>query len=250
MTDQSNTMTAVSLNDGETAGDTPLTPSLSLPPVTNVEETDTNNSSDEDIDSLLQELHTSTSSEASNTRAIENLRRSTVEFTSTIGAVTKNIDSKLHFSSNAHQIDSKLGVSSTVSRTSEQVSSIWDRIQSSAATQTIQKSVSETVSKGTKVVGDTVDRSGLGGVLSKEKERMKEFDSQHGITQGTLGALASGMNFMSKSVKGLTKVRSGDDEDQSVDNENDYDNLLSTSADDESDLKIGDDQVKGDGKVP
>jgi len=243
MTDQRNTMSAVALNDNETAGDIPLSLMTNVDaPVTNVEPG--TNTADEDIDSLLQELHTTPSSEASNTKAIENLRRSTAEFTSTIGAVTKNIDSKLNVSSNAQHIDSKLGVSSTVSRTSETVVSLWDKIQSNSTTQSIRNSVTETMSKGTRAVGETVDRSGLGEVLNKEKERMKELDSKHGITEGTLGALASGMNFMSKSVKELTKVGRGDD-----DKEQDYDHLLSTSTD-ESDLQIGDDQVKGDGKMP
>jgi len=122
--------------------------------------------------------------------------------------------------------------------------SLWDKIQSNSTTQSIRNSVTETVSKGTRAVGESVEMSGLGGVLNKEKERIKELDSKHGASASGMNFMASGMNFLSKSVKELTKVGSDNDEE-----EQDYDHLLSTSAN-ESDLKIGDDQVKGDEKMP
>jgi len=234
MTIESNTMTAVSLyenEDGEAViGDVPIAPAL-----TNDVEIKNTNTSDEEIDSLLKDLHNdlnpSVTTNNSNQEALDNLRRSTTSFTSTIGAVTKNIDSKFHVSTNAQQIDNKLGVSSTVSRTSETVAGLWDKVRSSTATKIIQKSVGDTVHKGKRVVGETVDRTGL-------KESMRGLDEKHGITQGTLGALAGGMDLLNKTLVSVSKVNSQDGQD--------YDGLVSSPVDNESDLKIGDDQVKGD----
>lgn len=226
-------MTSVSLyenDDGEAViGDVPIAPTTT----SDVPTKNTNNS-DEDIDTLLKELHNNPNANGtsnSNQEALDNLRRSTTSFTSTIGAVTKNIDSKFHVSTNAQQIDSKLGVSTTVSRASETAAGLLDKVRSSAATQIIQKSVGETVGKGKRLVGNTVERTGLG-------ESMRGLDEKHGITQGTLGALAGGVDLLNKTLASVTKVNSQDGQD--------YDGLVSNPTDDESDLKIGDDQVKGD----
>jgi len=238
MADKADTMTAVSLDEnGEgnaLVDEIPLTPTPPKDTPTTKE-----NNSDEDIDSLLEELHANPNADSTSTQeALENLRRSTTLFTSTIGAVTKNIDSKLQVSENAQHIDSKLGVSSTVastvSLTSETVVDLWDKIQSSSTTQSIKRSVGETLHQGSITVGETVERTGI-------SERIRDLDAKHGIsqsvTQGTLGALATGMDFLNQSLVNVANVSH---------EEQDYDGLVSNSVDDESDLKIGDDQVKGD----
>jgi len=229
--DKSEMMTAVSLyenDEGEAVvGDVPVTP---MPIPTEDTPTTKENNSDEDIDSLLEELHTKDNT--STQEALDKLRRSTTSFTSTIGAVTKNIDSKLGVSDNAQQIDSKLGVSTAASRTSETVVGLWNQISSSSATQSIRNVVGDTLHQGSMVVGDTVERTGI-------SERIRDLDSKHGIsqsvTQGTLGALATGMDLLNETLVNVAKVDSG---------EQDYDNVVSSSVENESDLKIGNDQVK------
>ena len=91
--DQSAEMNTIELNEDNVSGTT-----------TDVNNTET---SDQEIESLLHDLNTTPENDAA-AAALEKLRVSTQELTSTLTNVTRNIDSKYDVSTNAKQIDSKL----------------------------------------------------------------------------------------------------------------------------------------------
>jgi len=230
MMEQSPAMNTIELDEKE-KNDSPTNP-----------ENSSTNASDEEIEGLLNELDTSPNTDATAT-ALEKLRCSTKELTSTLGTVSKNIDSKLHVTENAKNIDSKLGVSGTVTSTANAINSLWSSIQSSATTQSIQK----TVGKGAEAIGETVDKSGL-------TERIQKLDKQHGITSGTFEVLKTGVDWVNQGLK-QTGVGSVDNEgvndaDKQINDDQDYDKLVATSADENGLglVAVGEDQVEGDKK--
>jgi len=220
--DQSAEMNTIELNEDNVSGTT-----------TDVNNTET---SDQEIESLLHDLNTTPENDAA-VAALEKLRVSTKELTSTLTNVTRNIDSKYDVSTNAKQIDSKLGVSSTVKSTSKAISSLWSSVQSSSTTQTVKKSVTETVGKSVEVINE---KTGLSDVLNKEKERVKKLDRDHGLTQGTLEKLAVGVNWVNESLKQTSVAKPTEDEQ-------DYDNLLAMTTDEGGAQTnvLADDQVGG-----
>merc|ERR1712232_1134051 len=149
--------------------------------------------SDEEVESLLKEVETTTTPE--NAAALEKLIASAKELTSTLTVVTKNIDTKYDVSTNAIKLDSKLGVSSTAKSTYEKLVSLLTSVRSYSTTQTVQKLVTETVLPKVEKTATLInEKTGL-------TERIQKLDRDHGLAQGTLEKLASGVSWVNDGLK-------------------------------------------------
>merc|ERR1712176_1485091 len=102
---------------------------------------------------------------------------------------------KLHVSTNAIKLDTKLGVSSTAKSTYEALCSLLSSLQSYSTTQTVKKIVTETV----------LPKVGTTAVALNEKtgltERVKKLDQDHALTQTTLEKLSVGVDWVNERVK-------------------------------------------------
>merc|ERR1712176_1069619 len=102
---------------------------------------------------------------------------------------------KLHVSTNAIKLDTKLGVSSTAKSTYEALCSLLSSVQSYSTTQTVKKIVTETV----------LPKVGSTAVVLNEKtgltERVKKLDQDHALTQTTLEKLSVGVDWVNERVK-------------------------------------------------
>lgn len=169
-------------------------------PVSSTSTTAANSSPEEiskecdDVDDLLKELvGTPAVASDSDPNPMDKFRKSSQLLTSKILTISSDIDTKLGISSKTKELDQKVGVSSTISEINKEFK------------------IGETVSSGTKSVWNAVNPfwtkgvDMVGGAFEGVGKNVKEFDQKHGIMDKTVGTLATGTEFLAKSIPVETK---------------------------------------------
>lgn len=147
-----------------------------------------------EVDELAKIDTTESSSSATAEDAnIKKVKKSASRFATSLGLLTKDIDSKLGISSTVQKIDTKLQASERTKQAMNTVSSTASNIDSKLHISETTRSTAEKV--GSSSAAKNI-RSTVGGVLEGAGNGWKQLDQKHGITSKTAGFFSSSVDFL------------------------------------------------------
>lgn len=167
---------------------------------------------DEDVDELINELspppkpqETTTETKAPTEEdPLNKVKTSSSRFFTSLGLLTKDIDSKLGISTTAQKIDEKIHVTERTKQAigvvTATASSIDEKFHVSEKTRSTASAV------GSSATAQGV-RSRVGGVLDGAGKNFKSFDEKHQITSKTANLVSSTADFLTQKInpKGIEK---------------------------------------------
>lgn len=202
MTDTTADLEAVELPTSPTASTTIATEEVEKEEEeTPVATSSINSKVDEDMAAIFKEVDElakidtteSTSSATNENPDVEKVKKSASRFATSLGLLTKDIDSKLGISTTVQKIDTKL-------HATERTKQAINAVSTTASSIDTKLHISETTRSTAEKVGSSSAakniRSTVGGVWEGAGNGWKQLDQKHGITTKTAGFFSSSVDFL------------------------------------------------------
>ena len=214
MTEKTNTSIVAQGADDDVIHDIPISSSLEEKAAITTTAT---TAEDDDVDALLHSISTPVDGSGKSdlehnhrNEAYEKLKQSSISLGTALSSVSADINSRFHISEKAdtvatsvRNVDGQLQVSKSVKDAAGSIGSWWSTnvgpTLGAAASQVKQK-VDPSIKTTTSVIGNQVSDSGVNHAFQNIGSSIQSFDDQHNVSATALTTLASGVDWVAKSI--------------------------------------------------